>query len=342
MKKIIIFWEQMPVCGLLLNELNVNDCTVIIYATRPKVPFDDLQKYMNYKITWIDHDVSNDVPVINNNIDIFIHSGWGFSGFVKNFIKANHRYIKKRVLLMDNIDINFSLKRFFGKFIFKHYLHKFYDAIIVPGVLSYNYALSLGFSLSQIYTGYYGASSKLFNSKHGHQENNFLFIGQKIKRKGIDTLLMAYKIYREDGGSWGMILAGSGQLPEYLLDIKVDGLTELTFQQPYDASILMRESKCLVLPSYEDHWGTVACEAAACGLPLLLSTQVGDCPDILINGGNGYMYEPADYEGLAKFMKTVSSWSDTKQNEASQISKELAERFNGLSLNWSIKSILEI
>lgn len=341
MRNIIIFWEQMPVCGLLLNELNIDNSNVTIYATRPKVPFEDLDKFLKHQIIWIDTGPHIKIPLIEKKIDLFAHSGWGFSGFVKKFIKANNSVIKKRVLLMDNIDINFSLKRFLGKLIFKYLFKNYYTAVIVPGILSYNYALSLGFPFTKIYIGYYGASNQIFNSEEYNKKNNFLFIGQKIKRKGIRSLLNAYKLYRDDGGLWGLIVAGHGQLQDDLISNNISGLKELQFQQPIDAALLMKSSKCLVMPSYEDHWGTVACEAAACGLPLLLSNQVGASPDILVNGINGYMYDPGDYLKLAELMKEISQWPLNKHIEASKTSIELAGRFNGNEFSRSIKSILD-
>lgn len=57
----------------------------------------------------------------------------------------------------------------------------------------------------------------------------------------------------------------------------------------------------LVLPSdHRETWGLVVNEAMACGLPALVSDQVGCAPDLVIPGETGDHYRCADVEALAE------------------------------------------
>jgi glycosyltransferase involved in cell wall biosynthesis len=53
-----------------------------------------------------------------------------------------------------------------------------------------------------------------------------------------------------------------------------------------------------LLSSWEP-WGVVVNEAAACGLPLVLSDQVGAHPDLLVDGENGALVAVGDVDAAA-------------------------------------------
>jgi glycosyltransferase involved in cell wall biosynthesis len=53
-------------------------------------------------------------------------------------------------------------------------------------------------------------------------------------------------------------------------------------------------------------WGLVVNEAMACGLPALVSDQVGCAPDLVRNGATGYVFPFGDVPALAERMVTVA------------------------------------
>jgi glycosyltransferase involved in cell wall biosynthesis len=56
----------------------------------------------------------------------------------------------------------------------------------------------------------------------------------------------------------------------------------------------------LVLPSDGgETWGLVVNEAMCCGLPCIISNQVGCGPDLVISGQNGFIYPVGDIEALS-------------------------------------------
>ena len=50
-------------------------------------------------------------------------------------------------------------------------------------------------------------------------------------------------------------------------------------------------------------WGVVVNEAAACGLPLVLSDQVGAAADLLVDGENGALVAAGDVAGAAAALR---------------------------------------
>ena len=57
-------------------------------------------------------------------------------------------------------------------------------------------------------------------------------------------------------------------------------------------------------------WGVVVNEAAACGLPLVLSDQVGAAPDLLRDGENGALVPAGDVEAAAAAIRALAADPD--------------------------------
>src|SRR5207342_2108903 len=59
------------------------------------------------------------------------------------------------------------------------------------------------------------------------------------------------------------------------------------------------------LLSGREPWGVVVNEAAACGLPLVLSDRVGAAHDLLRNGENGFLVPAGDVESAARALREL-------------------------------------
>ena len=59
------------------------------------------------------------------------------------------------------------------------------------------------------------------------------------------------------------------------------------------------------LPSLHEPWGVVVNEAAACGLPLVVSDRVGAGRDLVAAGENGMIVGAGDVEGLSRALRDL-------------------------------------
>ena len=62
---------------------------------------------------------------------------------------------------------------------------------------------------------------------------------------------------------------------------------------------------CFVLPSLSEPWGLVVNEAMASGLPVLVSNRCGCAPDLVREGENGFLFDPARPDELACLMERI-------------------------------------
>jgi 1,2-diacylglycerol 3-alpha-glucosyltransferase len=197
-----------------------------------------------------------------------------------------------------------------------------FDWAVTGGTAHVRYLLKLGFPADRIAHFYdvvgndriYESTKALRNRSsadhHKLPKRYFLFVGRLAEEKNVKGLLQAWLNYREQGGTWSMVLAGDG--PER-------GACEaLLGDSPYreDAHLLGHKSsrelipifafaRCFVLPSTREPWGLVVNEAMAAALPIIVSTRCGCAEDLVVHEGNGYLFDPADQEALVKcFLRT--------------------------------------
>jgi glycosyltransferase involved in cell wall biosynthesis len=342
MNKIIFFWEGFPVCGLLLTKLKKDyGKNLTIVATKPNVNFPDFElEYPYLDILWLNN--ANDIWSLKSNYinyNIVIHTGWNHKGWIKFSTYLKKLNNAKIIFTVDNIFIN-SFKQYLGAIYFRLFLKPKYNAVFVPGNRSTKFMNFLGMSSNKIFTGYYGAFEEIYVKSNDilKRHNEFLFIGQLITRKGLHVLIEAYKLYRKKGGNWTLRISGNGPLEQYCYG---EGISYEGFLTPKECALRMNHSKCLILPSNIEHWGTVVCEAAATGMMLLLSERVGSSDDILRNGINGLIFENNSISDLEKKMSLISTWDDIRVSHASEVSISISKGYNSQSFYNSITSMIE-
>ncbi|MBN1638895.1 MAG: glycosyltransferase family 4 protein, partial [Ignavibacteriales bacterium] len=90
---------------------------------------------------------------------------------------------------------------------------------------------------------------------------------------------------------------------------------------------IYRKADVFILPSLREPWGHVVTEAAASGLPLIVSNKVGSSPDLVKHDVNGYIYEPNNIRKLAKYiMKLV--YSSKLRKKMGKESEKIASNYN--------------
>lgn len=136
------------------------------------------------------------------------------------------------------------------------------------------------------------------------KEKNILFVGALAEVKGLTYLYDAFRIVQQKEPTARLIIAGSGNLYNYLENkIKSDNnetFVELLGKVPHHQVIeLYKRASLFVMPSiWQEQFGLVGPEALAMGLPVV-GSDIGGIPEWLHHGEWGYLVPPRDTEGLA-------------------------------------------
>lgn len=136
----------------------------------------------------------------------------------------------------------------------------------------------------------------------------FLFVGQIIPRKGLDTVLKAGVVLQTRGyHQFTLQVVGNGEWqPELEAFCQAQHLTERVQwvgRVAFDRiGTYFHNADVFVLPTLEDTWGVVTLEAMLLGKPILCSSGAGTA-ELVVSGENGYVFAPEDPDKLADLMQ---------------------------------------
>jgi len=151
-----------------------------------------------------------------------------------------------------------------------------------------------------------------------HNRQVFLFLGRIHTKKGVYELIEAANLNPEIF----FVFAGPGSPPPH-----PDNCTFLGRVSPVDVPVLINSSDCLVLPSYTEGLPGVLMESLACEVPVI-STNVGGCPEIIIDKENGYLIEPQNVTQLSDAIVKMSKDDINRANMGKHGRKMILDKFS--------------
>ena len=138
--------------------------------------------------------------------------------------------------------------------------------------------------------------------------------------KGIDVLLEAA---RQAGVR--AIVVGDGSERERLE--RIDGDAAFTGDRPWESVLeAYVAADVFALLSRHEPWGVVVNEAAACGLPLVLSDRVGAAHDLVREGENGFLVPVDDVRAAAEALSRLAADPELRHRMGAR-SREFAQGF---------------
>jgi glycosyltransferase involved in cell wall biosynthesis len=206
-----------------------------------------------------------------------------------------------------------------------------FDAALAGGTPQARYTRALGIPSDCIFTpydvvdnAYFAAGAAAARSNRGafehlpgleRESSFFLACGRFIKRKNFDTLIESYERYvaaKGDGETWGLVLLGDGpersRLAERANALKPPArVTFAGYRKGAELCAYYGLAGAFIHPARMDQWGLVVNEAMAAGLPILASTGVGAAEDLVVEGVNGYVFDPDDHVIIADAMLKIAS-----------------------------------
>jgi glycosyltransferase involved in cell wall biosynthesis len=151
------------------------------------------------------------------------------------------------------------------------------------------------------------------------------FVGRIEPRKGPLDLVRATPAIRSAIPDVRVVVVGDdpyGSAPEYLRSVReAPGVEHYGWVD--GAAGLLRHLDVLVLPSYEEPFGTILAEAMAVGTPVV-ATRVDGLPEVVDDGVTGALVEPGAPEPLARAIVDVLG----RRDELGAAARERARRFH--------------
>lgn len=146
------------------------------------------------------------------------------------------------------------------------------------------------------------------------QPDGIIFTACRLEpKKGLDVLLKACALIKEEGLTFSCIIAGSGPMSESLKKTRIrlglmDTVDLIGWQSQEETRSLLMDSTVLALPSRvmpngdRDGIANILLEAMAIGTPVV-TTTAGAATEVIENGVNGWIVPPDDPVALAAALR---------------------------------------
>jgi len=205
-------------------------------------------------------------------------------------------------------------------------LQSVYDAVLVAGSRSQDYALRLGFDPSRLWTCVDVVDNHHFETQSTNARiaeaatqtelalprSYFLAVGRHAPEKNFEGLLRAFSLFSHRVPDYKLVMCGAGPLSEDLKKLASSlgifdrvifaGWTSYSRLPAYYAL-----AQAVVLPSFSEPWGLVVNEAMACGTPVIASRRCGCVPELVSEGITGYSFDPHSTRALTELLFFAAS-----------------------------------
>jgi D-inositol-3-phosphate glycosyltransferase len=192
---------------------------------------------------------------------------------------------------------------------------------------------------------------------HGKCPRLLLFVGRIEPLKGIDTLIHALAILRQNGAmdkecySLAIIGGEPDAAPENMTEemtrlktlcheLGLDDLVVFLGKRSQDTlPYYYSAAEILIMPSHYESFGMVALEAMACGTPVVAS-QVGGLAFLVQDGITGFVVPGGDAEALANTLERLMKDPDLRERLGRQAA-EYARFYSWDKIAGRVKTIYE-
>jgi glycosyltransferase involved in cell wall biosynthesis len=337
---ILVFWQnkvsphQLPYIQCLVKE---NEVFLVISESvdkeREKIGWISLiDKAISFGIKVYLKPDDNEIKSLIKKSQQGFHFFTGITSFkfVFNAFKLSLKYkINRNIIvegpfLFNKPKILHILKTFLTDRKYFKYINKVYAI----GESAEKWYLFWGFKRDQVIPFIYCVNNieKLILSSQISGNPKFLFVGNLIKRKGVDFILDC--LVTEPSGKFQFDIVGDGVESEKLEFLSRKAQNEINFlgvKQNSSINEIFKNYDCLILPSRHDGWGAVVNEALTNGLFVLVSEKCGS-KSLIMNGINGRVFDLNKKSFNNQFNKVIRDIEIIRENRTT-------------IFDWSINSI---
>jgi glycosyltransferase involved in cell wall biosynthesis len=173
---------------------------------------------------------------------------------------------------------------------------------------------------------------------YGLPNNKFvwIFIGRIVKDKGINELVSAFLTL---GPNHILLLVGPNENDQDPISkesnieiVRNSNIYVFGFQS--DVRPFIKLSDALVFPSYREGFPNVPMQAAAMGLPQIVS-DINGCNEIVKHNQTGLIIPPKDINALSDAMKKLSSHSELRKTFSMNSRHSIVESYSRQKI-WNL------
>ncbi len=221
-----------------------------------------------------------------------------------------------------------GVMRLLRDIVLDYYRRRRIDAVLAMGELGTKWFRRIGFDSSRIFEFCYAVADSSSHNRDiapdhdpGRDANSFkvAYVGQLIKRKNVDSLLMALASINNEGLSFTLEIIGSGEeevhLRQNASSLGIASVVNFLGAMKNDElRAHMRESDLLVLPSAWDGWGAVTNEALLAGCRVGVSLMCGSSV-LAKNMPKCFTFPSGDVHTLASELRKQIAYGRVTQEE---------------------------
>lgn len=229
--------------------------------------------------------------------------------FLKSLILSCALYFRRRF---------YNPLRLIDGFVFVSSFAYFKHLELMPGLNKSNSIILHNFN--QLY------QSKLDNFK---SKNYFLYFGRLSREKGINTLISAFKHFK----NINLKIVGTGPeeifLKNLALKARSDNIEFVGYKTGNDLNKIISGASFTIVPSewWENNPMTII-ESYSAGVPVI-GANVGGIPEIIVEGKTGYLFEMKNVEQLIQTILNANSLTEDQYSiMAIESSKFAVNHFN--------------
>lgn len=338
---LFFIWSHLPSYALacLKNLSTKSDINVFIASYGNPPGYVDKDLLHNVKIYdpnksnhYLNEQLYHDVTAFKT--DILFVTGW--SNWPLLLLSHEVRKIGIKTVSMIDTPFKNSLSQKVKAKVGGLILKKAFDIAWVASMESKRLLLFAGFSDKNCWLDLYCCDSTKYRPFDSvRDDNTFLFVGRLEEVKNLKLLLKGFDKFNQlSNNKYKLKIIGDGKLKEKVID---SANTEYLGKMDSDSiSKEMNRCKFFILPSKFEPWGVVVHEAASCGLPMVLSNNVGAASRFLINEKNGFLFDPYSIDSLSHSLLRIANDSDYDQ--MSRLSRDLGK---GVDIEFWCSSLIK-
>lgn len=292
--------------------------------------------------------------------DVIFVPGWGFD-LSKKILKWSKKNNIKCYLMSESKFDDKKRNVFLELYKSIIYIRKFHGAL-VGGEAHAEYLIRLGMKRERIQLGYDMVDNKYFQEmttliRNTNQENSipipqnnyFICVTRFIPRKNLQFLLHSYYNYKKQMHKpWDLVICGTGE--EYNIILSLINELDLNKNVHLPGFVSYSEivywyasASCLVHPALSEQWGLVVNEACASNLPIICSNKVGACNELIVEGMNGFKFNPNNSLELTNCLVTIHKTDKEKLKEMGIYSNKIVnEKCSAINFRNGLLNLLNI